>query len=214
MSGQTVHGRRRYDSKLRRERATETRERIIAAGCDILHASSIRDWRALTIRAVAERAGVNERTVYRHFVNERGLRDAVMHRLEERAGVDLATLRLEDVGEVAARIFAHVASYPLDRRAPQDPTLVEANERQRAALLAAVEAKTPRWSADERLTAAAMLDVLWSVSAYERLVVDWGVESERAIDAVRWAIRLVEDAVREGPRPASRRSRRPRRAIL
>ncbi len=74
---------RKYDSPMRRQRAVETRERIVTAGCRILQSSSVRDWRALTIRCVAERAGVNERTVYRYFGNERGLRDAVMHRLEQ-----------------------------------------------------------------------------------------------------------------------------------
>src|SRR5690606_23228727 len=58
---------RRYDSALRRERALATRARIVTAGCELLQASSLRDWRGVTIRAVAERAGVNERTVYRHF---------------------------------------------------------------------------------------------------------------------------------------------------
>src|SRR5579872_878526 len=97
--------RRRYDNTLRRERAGQTRDRIVAAGAELLHRSSIRDWQGLTIRAVAERAGVNERTVFRHFANERALRDAVMHRLEERAGIDLTHLELDDIGDVAASIL-------------------------------------------------------------------------------------------------------------
>src|ERR1700683_2616023 len=74
---------RSYDGTLRREQAAVTRERIVVAGSELLHRGSIRDWKRLTVRAVAERAGVSERTVYRHFGNERGLSDAVMHRLEE-----------------------------------------------------------------------------------------------------------------------------------
>ena len=81
--------RRSYDGTLRRQRAAETRARIIAAGSELLHGSSVRDWHGLTIRAVAEKAGVNERTVYRHFVNEQGLRDAVMHEVEGRFGIAL-----------------------------------------------------------------------------------------------------------------------------
>ena len=106
--------RRSYDSTLRRQRAAETRERIIAAGSELLHGSSVRDWHGLTIRAVAERAGVNERTVYRHFTNEQGLHDAVMHQFEDEAGIDLRGMQLEDVADVTARIFAHVSSYPPD----------------------------------------------------------------------------------------------------
>ena len=197
-----VRARRCYDSRLRLQRAAETHERIVAAGSELLHGSPIRDWQALTIRAVAERAGVNERTVYRHFVNERGLRDAVMHRLEEEAGIDLAGLRLEDVAEAAARIFEHVSSYPLQPRPPLDPTLTEAGQRQRKALLGAVAARTAGWPEAGRVVAAAMFDVLWSIASYERLVVDWQLDREQAIRGISWVIRLVEEAIRKGRRPS------------
>src|ERR1035437_5698757 len=106
---ESVQSRRPYDITLRSERAAETRERIIVAGSDLLHGSSVRDWRALTIRAVAQRAGVNERTVYRHFGSERGLRDAVMHRIEEEAGIDLSVMQLDDIAAVTTSILEHVS---------------------------------------------------------------------------------------------------------
>jgi AcrR family transcriptional regulator len=202
-----IRARRRYDNTLRRERAAQTRERIVTAGADILHESSIRDWRTLTIRAVAERAGVNERTVYRHFANERALRDAVMHRLEQQAGIDLAQLRLENVGDVTARLFRYVSSYPLDPRPPLDPTLAEAAQRQHAALLAAVAERAPEWSTADRTVAAAMFDVLWGLASYQRLVLDWQLDGEEAIRAITWVISLLEEAVREGRRPPRARRR-------
>jgi AcrR family transcriptional regulator len=193
--------RRRYDGTLRRLRAAETRERIVAAGSELLHGSSIRDWRALTVRAVAERAGVSERTIYRHFANERELRDAVMHRLEEEAGIDLAGLKLEDVADVTARIFEYVSAYPLEPRPPLDPTLTEAGKRQRSALLEAVAADATGWPKADRVVAAAMLDLLWSLASYERLVVDWQLDRKHAIRGIAWVIGLVEEAVRKGRRP-------------
>jgi len=196
-----VRARRRYDTTLRRQQAAGTRERIVAAGSEILHRSPIRDWRALTVRAVAERAGVNERTVYRHFVSERGLRDAVMRRLEVEAGIDLARLRLENVAAAAARIFEHVSSYPLKPRPPLDPTLTEASQRQRKALLAAVAARSIGWPEADRVVAAAMFDVLWGVASYERLVIEWQLDHKQAIRGITWVIRLIEEAVREGRRP-------------
>src|SRR5262249_20807419 len=106
--------RRTYDNSLRRERAAATRDRIVGAGAELLRGSDIRDWGGGTFGAVAVRAGVNERTVYRHFANERALRDAVMHRFEVDAGVDLELLALDDVGTVAARILRYAAAtYPL-----------------------------------------------------------------------------------------------------
>lgn len=200
--------RRRYDNTLRRERAAQTRDRIVAAGAELLReSSSIRDWRGITIRAVAARAGVNERTVYRHFANERALRDAVMHRLEQEVGVDFSELDLGDVADLAARILRHVSSYPLARPRRLDPTLLEANRRQHDALLAAVKQHAARWSSADRTLAAAMLDVLWSVGSYERLVNDWGLGRDEAIRGVTWVIGMLERAIREDRRPPAPRDR-------
>ena len=196
-------GRRPYDSTLRREKAAQTRRRIILAGSELLHTSHVRDWRALTIRAVAKRAGVNERTVYRHFANERGLRDAVMQRLEEEAGIVLEGMGLEDVSTVATQIFEHVSSFPLGPGPSLDPTLSEANRRQHEALLDAVGSSAPDWSPEQRTMAAGMLDVLWSVAAYERLVRDWGLGARQATEAIAWVIAMVEAAVRADRAPGA-----------
>ena len=192
---------RRYDGTLRRQRALETHDRIVTAGCDLLAESSLRDWRALTMRAVAERAGVNERTVYRHFTNERGLRDSVMHRLEQRAGIDLDDLELDGIAEVARRIFATIAAHPLERRAPLDPTLQDASRRERAALLRALEPHADGWSEADRVVAAAVLNALWRVAVYEHLVADWNLDGDEAIAGITWVIGLVEQAVRDGRPP-------------
>src|SRR4029077_20529117 len=98
-----AHPRRRYDSPLRRQRAAETRERIVGAGADLLHELPIWDWGALTVRAVAARSEVNERTVYRYFPSERALRDAVLVRLEQESGVELDGMRLAERGDRTPR---------------------------------------------------------------------------------------------------------------
>jgi AcrR family transcriptional regulator len=192
---------RRYDNTRRRARANETRERIVTAGAELLRESSIRDWQGVTIRAVAGRAGVNERTVYRHFANERALRDAVMQRVEEAVGIDLGRLRIDGIGDAATRIFRHVAAYPRDRPPPLDATLAEAHRRQHEALEAAVAEHTAGWPEADRTLAAAMLDVLWAVSSYERVLRDWNLDSEEAIRGMTWVIRLLGDAIRDGERP-------------
>jgi len=195
--------RRRYDSTLRRERASQTRDRIVEAGCDLLAESSVRDWGALTMRAVAERAGVNERTVYRHLTNERGLRDAVMHRLEQRADSDLDGLDFDGVADVARRIFTTVAAHPLEPAPPLDPTLDAASRREREALLRALEPHTDTWTDDDRAAAAAMLNALWRVSVYEHLAVDWGLDRDRSVAAITWVIGLIDEAVRADRRPST-----------
>jgi AcrR family transcriptional regulator len=200
---ETPGPRRRYDSPVRRQRAAETRARIVTAGTEILHGYPIWNWGALTVRSVAERAGVNERTVYRYFASERALRDAVMAQLEEEAGVDLEGLTLDGLQKFTAQILEFVSSFPLEPRTPHDPTLVTASHRQREALLAAVAGPTKRWSEVDRRIAAAMFDVLWSIGTYERLVAGWDLEPGDAIRAVTWAISLVQDAIAQGRRPDS-----------
>jgi AcrR family transcriptional regulator len=195
--------RRRYDSPVRRERAAATRARIVSAGAEILHGYPIWNWGALTVRAVAQRAGVNERTVYRYFATERALRDAVMTQLEAEAGVDLEGLTLDGLQKFTSQILEFVSSFPLEPRTPDDPTLVSTGERQREALLAAVAPSTEQWSDGDRAIAAAMFDVLWSIGTYERLVADWGLDSTDAIRAVTWAIQLVQDAIARGAEPPS-----------
>ena len=186
---------------LKRDRAAETRERIVDAGSELLHAGSVRDWRRLTVRAAAKRAGVNERTVYRHFGSEKGLRDAVLNRHAEEAGIELDGMQLEDLAKVAAQIFDHVSSYPIESRVQLDPTLVEANQRQNNAVLGAIVARTEGWPADRQMLAAAMVDALWSVATYERLVVNWHADLEQAIRGASWVIGLIEQAVNEGRGP-------------
>lgn len=193
--------RRRYDSPRRREQADATQERIVDAACELLGASSIREWQGLTVRAVAERAGVSERTVFRHFGNERGLRDATMRRLEAQAGIDLEHLELADLPKVIARVVEQIAAHPLEPKGTLDPTLSEVNRRQHAGLLAAVGAVADDWPEADRTVAAAVLDVLWGVATYERLAVDWGLDPDRAVAGITWLATLVEEAVRTGRRP-------------
>jgi AcrR family transcriptional regulator len=201
--------RRRYDNTLRRERAAQTRERIIEAGAELLHDGSIRDWRALTIRGVAERAGVNERTVFRHFGDERALRDAVMRRLEDQSGIDLEHLRIDQIREATTRMLAQVGSFPIAARPPLDPTLAEASQRLQAAFRRAVDDATERWPEGDQTLAAAMFDVLWAISSYERLVADWQLDHDEAVRGITWVMELLEQAVTEGRRPPRRRAQPP-----
>jgi AcrR family transcriptional regulator len=192
---------RRYDSPVRRAQAAETRERIVAAGAELLHGFPVWNWRALTARSVAERAGVNERTVYRHFPTERDLRDAVLERMRAEAGVDLEDLTVERVQEVATRIFEYTSNFPLEARTPRDATVAAENARQRDALLSAVSGAAAGWPAEDRAVVAGLLDVLWSPISFERLVGDWELDPKDAIAGITWLIGLIQAALDGDPPP-------------
>jgi AcrR family transcriptional regulator len=175
----------------------ETRERIIVAGVDPARELKTWDWAELTFRAVAARAEVGERTVYRHFPTERALHAAIMRGLAEKAGVDYEQVTLDTVADTAARVFRSMGALQAARsvNVPTDPAFVEEDQHRRDALLNAVAKERPDWSKRDRLRLAAALDVLWGAPSYERLVDQWGFTPKEAMAVLSWAIeRLVTDA--------------------
>jgi AcrR family transcriptional regulator len=202
--------RRPYDSPVRRERMTMTRDRIVAAGVELVRGYTTWDWTDLTFRAVAERAGVGERTVYRHFPSERDLHDAIMAGLAERAGVDYEQVTLSTVAEVMGRVVRSLGSFSVQPTpTPPDPAFVAADEQRRAALQRAVAAAHPAWSGRQHAALAASLDVLWGVGAFERLVDQWALDPEEAIRVLGWAIDTLVVGAGDAPPPdrARRRAR-------
>jgi AcrR family transcriptional regulator len=204
-AGEPERSRRRYDSRLRRERAAQTRERILAAGSALVHGFPTWEWHGLTFRAVAERAGVSERTVYRHFPTERELHDAVMRRLEEEAGVTYEGLELDGFADLTARTFSTTSSFAVSNWTaapyPQEPALVAEDLRRREALIRAVTRETADWPDTQRQMAVAMLDVLWGMPAFEHLVTAWKLEGDQATQALTWVIDLVVEAIHHDRRP-------------
>ncbi len=172
----------------------------MTAGSALVHEFDSWHWDALTFRAVAERAGVGERTVYRHFPTERHLHDAVMARLEEEAGITYEGLELDTLPEITARVFSARRSFAA--REPDDlvadPLLVEVDQRRRDALLHAVTAATPAWTESEQHRVAALLDVVWSMPAYERLVGAWDLDGDDATAAIIWLMSLLTQAIDDG----------------
>ena len=198
---------RRYDSTLRRQQTAETRERIVAGGAKLVRGLPAWDWSGLTFHAVGTRARVSERTVYRHFSTERELRAAVLQRLFEESGIELDGLELRDFRKVAARLFAYLSSFAVAPKRLADPAFAAMDRHRREALLGAVARATPRWLEPERRMAAAMLDMLWTPSIYERVLGAWRLDADRAIGAITWTIGLIEDAIASGRRPEASPSR-------
>jgi AcrR family transcriptional regulator len=195
---------RSYDSPARREQAARTRERIVTAGSELVHQYQTWDWRELTFRAVAARAGVGERTVYRHFPTERDLHDAVMRRLEDEAGIAYEEVDLGNLTHVTARVFAALQRFTVDQSGPTAPdaTFAGADQRRRDALLRAVTDAAPTWPPQRVRAAAGLLDVLWNLPSYERLISAWQLPPEQATGALTWLIGHVIATI-ETPEPTA-----------
>ena len=199
---------RRYDSPQRRAQTEKTRAAIIAAGTALARESTAWDWRNLTVGAIAERAGASERTVYRHFASEQQLHQAVMLQLEEDAGVTYEGIRLGDLADVTAHVFASLPSFAVPLSEIHDATFAESDRRRQKVLLAALDQVAAGWPQSERRMAAATLDALWAPTSYERIVAGWKLSADDATDAMTWVIDLVVKAFREGSRPKRKPSRR------
>jgi len=204
-TGKAPEPRRRYDSAVRRQRAAQTRDRITAEGAALARSLQAWDWKQLTFRAVAERAGVAESTVYRHFASERELHNAVMQHLREQAGVIYQGVSLDEVADVAGRVFASLSSFAASAQEQEadDPTIATAGQVRRQALRDAVEAAAPGWPPDQRDAAAGVLDVLWHPAAFELLSLHWQMTPQQATSAIAWVIGLVARGVHDGTAPES-----------
>lgn len=194
--------RRTYDNRARQEKAAQTRERIITAGSDLVHEFETWNWRDLTFKAVAERASVGERTVYRHFPTERHLHDAVMARLESDAGVSYEDVDLTNLAETTARVFAALQRFSARESSPtpHDPAFVSSDQRRRDALLRLVSRHTTPDSETHQQMIAGLLDVLWSPASYERLVGVWGLDAADATRAIEWLMAKVVAAIDDDAR--------------
>ena len=163
---------RRYVMRRRAADASQTRRRIIEAAIALYEARGPAD---TTISAVADHAGVQRLTVYRHFPDERLLLDAVwahwsqlhplppVHRWEAiadprqrlRAGLDALYIYYEAAGALLERLLV---------------------DRERMPALAEVMQPLDRWMADVR---ASLLD-------------GWGVHGRPR----QWIVALVDHALR------------------
>lgn len=186
---------RRYDGSGRRAAAEETAQRILEAAAELARDLPDWDWTELTMTAVAERAGVGRRTVYRHFESQGELHAALVADMLRKADVDYDGLRLDNLPTVAAKVYKQLTTFaakPWGLHPVVFPE-VDAARRQglRRAVVNAVTGEPPQEGVPDPGTVAALLDVIWQVTSYELLIRDWGFDEEQATHALRWLHGLV-----------------------
>lgn len=197
---------RTYNSRLRQEQTEATRERIVAAMADILAEDGRVE--AATNRAVAQRAGVTEVTVYRHFPSREQLLRGLWEHLNRTNGanVGMPEGEAELVGNVAplfatfdaapAHIVAAITSEQgREMRASLD-------EVRREAFLAAIDEAASGLAPAERAKAAGVIQLLHSAYTWLSLREQWDVTGQDAADAAGWAIEtLLADLRARGSAP-------------
>lgn len=197
---------RKYEQRKRAEQQQETRERIIAAAVG-LHAE-IGPART-TLSAVAERAGVQRNTLYRHFPDERSLLFACSgkftdeHPLPDAEGwravgdpTDRAKHGLRELyayWQANEQLITSVA-----RDAQVSPLVREVNQLRTADQVAAMRAALLEgWPGRRRKRREAVADLALSFPTWQSLVRRSGLSVTAAADLMASLLAAAEDA---GPR--------------
>jgi AcrR family transcriptional regulator len=192
-----------YGSSLRQEQAARTREKIEQAAAALIQGSH--DPEAITYKAVAERAGVTQMTVYRHFPTREDLLRGLWRQLNARMGAGIGMP--ENAEELLTQHGALFAGF--DKLAPQIVASVTTpqgremraavNDRRRRAFRGIVEEAAPDLGPEARTRAAAVLQLLHSAHAWMSLREQWAMDGREAAAATRWAIDSLLQQLRRKP---------------
>ena len=169
-------GKRRYRSRLRDERAGDTRERIVTAARELFAARGVE---GATVAAIARQAGVAEPTVYAVFGSKREIMAALLARTEQEAGADAWAAQIaaepDPAGKVA--LFARwsrelfTTSHDVVAAAHRGPATAElaseGDRRRREAIEALVTAVVAAGALKPGLTARQAADRAWILTGPE-----------------------------------------------
>lgn len=199
---------RSYRSPLRQKQAEATREAILDATSALIE--SLGGAEHVSNKAIAERAGVTEMTLYRHFPGREPLLEAVWLRMNAMRGVKGGfPERVEDIVDRLGDLFASFDAAPSHVQS----VLTTASGRElrasrdaarREAFLTVLHDAFPALRQEDREHAAAMLQLIYSAYTWLSLREQWGLDGTRAAEAARWAARtLLDDLGRRGNLPLS-----------
>jgi AcrR family transcriptional regulator len=186
-----------YHSPLRESQAAATRERIVEACVTLMQRGA-----DLTYAAVAAAAGVQERTVYRHFPKKEDLEAALWDWIVAHlTHADFAARTEEQlVAAMRASFAGFDANAPLIQAMLHSPQGLDVRRRQqpmrRAMFEACVDSVVPGTPPQVRHRAAAVLQVLYSAAAWDLLRSFWEMDATDAADAIDLGIRSLLTGLR------------------
>ena len=180
-------------TSVREEYKEQTRTRIIDSAIDLMREAGEEP---LTIASVAARAGVTERTIYRHFDNREKLIRAVWRRMQGRVASggfprtaeallsSPKTLfpRFDELGELV-RASIHSAA-GLEIR-------MHSNAERTEALLASVRDALPHLDEKALRRRAAIAQLINSAQGWDVLTRFWGMTGEEAGEAAAEALAVL-----------------------
>jgi AcrR family transcriptional regulator len=204
------------------ERHTEqTRLWLVEAACDLLESEPEA---ALVNAAIAQRAGVSERTVYRHFPTRETLLDAVATEAGRRLAMPAVPDSLAGLLQYPQALFAAFEAQPALTRAALKPEVFARMRDGQAAqrwteLQGLLAHSCPDAPEIERRQAAANIRYLLSATTWRYYRDNFGFDAEETVRCVEaglrqmlsaWSEKRPPDVVKRSPkaRPSPRPSAR------
>jgi AcrR family transcriptional regulator len=186
--------------ELRDAHVAATRRRIARAVVDVLASSGTL---SLSFPAVAERAGVSLRTVYRHFPNKEALLAAALDAGTEEftAAYPMGARHLSTIAELVPALFREIAAnrdlVTVQHTTPAGIALRGERLRQRRAEVTRIlQADLPEVPEDARRRLADLITVLISSSLLLDLVDHLGLTVEDAASLVVFAVEAATEHAR------------------
>ena len=193
------------DASLRDQQAALTRDRIMRALAELLVE---RGPQALSLHAVAERAGIGDRTLYRHFANKEALYVGLQAWITDEVDRAAPPASLRSPAELAASLqgaFPQLArlkdAYVVLQGLPEvRSAMCDGHAARRRAITRAMKPATSALSKADATCVTAIAHLLGSSRALYFLQEVWGFSPEEAAAASGWAIGVLADAVNEEER--------------
>ena len=192
---------RSYNSPLREEKARETREAILHALYRLMSTSAVPD--EISMDAIAAEAGIQRRTVFRHFPTKDDLLTAFWPWLNALIGTSIAP---DNAGDIVAgprdafpRFDAHEAAIRASLHSPTGRAMragmIPARRLRFAGALATILGNLPPAEARK---VEALAHLLYSASAWEVLKDYGGLDGAQAGETASWALETILSAIASG----------------
>jgi len=197
---------RPYSSPLRDSQVQRTRDLILDALTELL---SEQPSDQVSTREIAERAGVSQPTVYRHYPDRQALLEGLADRVTLRWDASTGGRRWRSLDDLAASAVeglaiteAHAVEAIAEAVLNADPRRLSRASRERSEELRQLVVESfPEYSEREHLRITALLRIIYSVQSWLRMREEFGIPGTESGPVLAWALQTLVDEIRAGRFP-------------
>jgi AcrR family transcriptional regulator len=197
---------RPYSSPLRDSQVQRTRDLILDALTELL---SEQPSDQVSTREIAERAGVSQPTVYRHYPDRQALLEGLADRVTLRWDASTGGRRWRSLDDLAASAVealaiteAHAVEAIAEAILNADPRRLSRASRERSEELRQLVVESfPEYSEREHLRITALLRIIYSVQSWLRMREEFGIPGTESGPVLSWALQTLVDEIRAGRFP-------------